>query len=253
MERHLEGKVTLVTGGAAGIGRASALRIAKEGSKVVVSDLDEKGGTETVKMIGDQGGLATFVPADVSDCEQVEGLIKTAVDEYGQINCAFNNAGIEGKMASTPECPEDNWDKTIAVNLKGTYLCMKYEIRHMLENGGGSIVNMSSVAGLVGFSELPAYSASKHGVLGLTKTAALEFAEKGVRINAVCPGVIQTKMIDRITGGKEENKEEFRGYEPMGRMGKPEEIASAVMWLLSDGSSFVTGESLAVDGGFAAQ
>ncbi len=253
MERHLEGKVTLVTGGAAGIGRASALRIAKEGSKVVVSDLDEKGGTETVKMIGDQGGLAVFVPADVSDSEQVEGLIKAAVDEYGGINCAFNNAGIEGKMANTAECPEDNWDKTIAVNLKGTYLCMKYEIKHMLENGGGSIVNMSSVAGLVGFSELPAYSASKHGVLGLTKTAALEFAEKGIRVNAVCPGVIQTEMIYRITGGKEENKDVVRGYAPMGRMGKPDEIASAVIWLLSDGSSFATGESLAVDGGFAAQ
>lgn len=252
MSSTLDGKIALVTGAGAGIGRAAAELFAAEGAKVVASDLDRESGEETVGRILKNGGTALFREADISDPDQVEELFDEIMSRYGRLDCAFNNAGIEGDKAPAGECGIDNFDKVLAVNLRGLWLCMKNEINRMIEQGGGAIVNMSSVAGLVGFPELPAYCASKHGVVGLTRAAALEYAEKNIRINAVCPGVIGTEMIERITGGDPETKEEFRGYEPVGRMGKPEEIAQAALWLCSDRSSFVTGEALAVDGGFAA-
>ena len=172
---------------------------------------------------------------------------------YGRIDYAFNNAGIEGASAPTHECTEENWERTIGVNLKGTWLCMKHEIQHMLKQGKGAIVNCASIAGLVGFQGLPVYVASKHGVVGLTKTAALEYAKSGIRVNAVCPGVIKTNMVDRITGKEKEVEKQFENMEPVGRMGQPEEVAEAVIWLCSDAASFVTGDAMAVDGGWTAQ
>jgi len=253
MASPLDGKIALVTGAGAGIGRATAVSFARAGAKVLVSDINEDGGQKTVELIQQVDGEASFFHADVSVSGEVEALVRETVRIYGRMDCAFNNAGIEGTTASTHECSEDNWDRTLAINLKGVWLSMKHEIDQMLRQGGGVIVNMSSVAGLVGFAELPAYVASKHGVVGLTKTAALEYAGKGIRINAVCPGVIQTEMIDRITGGQSEAEKEFIGYEPVGRMGRPEEVAEAVLWLCSDSASFVTGHAMVIDGGFVAR
>ena len=253
MAGELEGRVALVTGAAAGIGRASALAFAAAGARVMVSDVVVDGGAETVGQIQANGGEATFVRADVSQTADVEALVRQTVETYGRLDCAHNNAGIEGELAATADCAEANWDRTIAINLKGVWLCMKYEIPHMLEQGGGAIVNTSSVAGLVGFPNLPAYVATKHGVAGLTRTAALEYAEQGIRVNAVCPGVIQTAMIDRIVGGDAEAEAQFTALEPVGRMGSPAEVAQAVVWLCSDAASFVTGVAMPVDGGFVAQ
>lgn len=253
MGEQLRGKVALVTGAGAGIGRASALVFAREGARVVVSDVNVEGGEETARRMRDAGGDARFVRADVSNEAHVRELIATTIDAFGRLDIAFNNAGIEGTLATTHECSEASWDRTLAVNLKGVWLCMRAEIEHMLRQGGGAIVNMSSVAGLVGFSGLPAYVASKHAVLGLTKTAALEYAERGIRINAVCPGVIHTEMIDRVTGKTKEAEQQFIAYEPIGRMGRPEEVAEAAVWLASDAASFVTGVCLPIDGGFVAR
>lgn len=253
MSGELEGKVVLVTGAGSGIGRESALAFAAAGGRVVVSDVVVGGGEETVAQIKAAGGEATFVRADVSQRADVEALIRQTVETYGRLDCAHNNAGIEGDMAPTCDCTEANWDRTIAVNLKGCWLCMKYEILQMVEQGGGVIVNTSSVAGLVGFLNLPAYVATKHGVAGLTRTAALEYAEQGIRVNAVCPGVINTPMIDRIVAGDAEAEAQFTALEPVGRMGSPAEVAQAVVWLCSDRASFVTGIAMPVDGGFVAQ
>jgi len=249
----LEGKVALVTGGASGIGRATALAFAREGAKVVIADVAVEDGEETVRMIEESGGKAIFVETDVSQSDQVEALINKAVETYGRLDCVFNNAGIEGEQALTPDYTEENWDRVININLKGVWLGMKYEIPQMLKQGGGAIVNMSSVAGLVGFPSSPAYVASKHGILGLTKTAALEYATEGIRVNAVCPGVIRTPMVERATGGDPEVEAQFAAMEPVGRMGKPEEVAEAVVWLCSDAASFVTGHSMVVDGGLVAR
>jgi NAD(P)-dependent dehydrogenase (short-subunit alcohol dehydrogenase family) len=248
-----EGKVALVTGGGSGIGRATAVAFSREGAKVVVCDVNVDGGEDTVRMITDAGGEAFFVRADVSQAGQVENLIKEAVGKYGSLHCAFNNAGIEGEQAPTADCSEANWDRVINVNLKGVWLCMKYEIPQMLRQGKGAIVNMASVAGLIGFADIPAYGASKHGVIGLTQTAALEYAKTGIRINVVCPGVIRTPMIDRFVSGMPGGEEQLLAAEPIGRLGMPEEIAEAVIWLCSDAASFVLGHPLAVDGGFVAQ
>jgi len=253
MAGRLQGKVALVTGGGSGIGRASALTFAREGAKVVISDIVVAGGEETVRMVKAVGGEATFVKADVSKAAEVEALMKKVVETYGRLDCAFNNAGIEGEIKPTAECSEENWDRTLAVNLKGVWLCMKYEVPVMLKQGGGAIVNTSSVAGLVGFQGLPAYVASKHGVAGLTKTAALEYAKSGIRVNAVCPGVINTPMGERLFSGQPHWGEAVQAMEPVARMGKPEEIAEAVVWLCSDAASFVTGLAMAVDGGMMAQ
>lgn len=249
----LENQVALVTGGAAGIGRAAAAELANAGARVVVADLDGAGGEETVAQIRARGGEALFVRCDVSKGEQVAMLVARTLAAYGRLDCAFNNAGIEGAMASTTDCTEENWDRTLAVNLKSVWLCMKHELPHMQKQGHGSIVNCASIAGLVGFPSLPAYVASKHGIVGLTRAAALENAKLGIRVNAVCPGVIRTAMIDRITGGKADVAAQFIAPQPIGRMGTPEEVASAVLWLCSPGASLVTGQALAVDGGWVAQ
>ncbi len=253
MDKQLEGKVALVTGGASGIGRATALAFAREGAKVVVADVQVEGGQETEHIIKKGGGDAIFVKTDVSDAAEVENLINRAIKKYGRLDCAHNNAGIEGATALTADCTEENWDRTININLKGVWLCMKYEIPQMLMQGVGAIVNTASIAGLVGFRGLPAYCASKGGIIQLTRTAALEYAEKGIRINVVCPGVIRTPMVERVTGGKPEAEAQFTALEPIGRLGTPEEIAEAVVWLCSDAASFVTGHPMVVDGGFVTQ
>jgi len=249
----VDGKVALVTGASQGIGRQSALAFAREGAKVVVSDVLVEGGQETVKMIQDAGGEAAFVKCDVSNSADVAAAVKFVVDTYGRIDCAHNNAGIMGDALPLMDCTEANWDKTIAINLTGVFLCCKAEVGEMLKQGGGVIVNTASVAGLVGFGNLPAYSSSKHGVNGLTKQIALDYATANIRVNSVCPGVIQTPMIDSITQGDPAVIAAFTATEPVGRLGKPEEIADAAVWLCSDQASFVTGINMPVDGAYIAQ
>ena len=246
------GKVALVTGGGSGIGRASALTFAREGAKVVVADVAVEGGEETVRLIQQHGGEAVFVKADVSRAAEVEALVARAVQTYGRLDCAHNNAGIEGAAATVVDYAEDAWERVIAINLKGVWLCMKYEIPQLLKQGGGALVNTASTAGLVGYRGGSAYVASKHGVVGLTKTAALEYAKAGVRVNAVCPGAIDTPMMGRLTGHRPQRAERMAAAEPVGRMGRPEEIAEAVVWLCSEAASFVTGHAMAVDGGLTA-
>lgn len=251
MEKPFENKVAIVTGGSFGIGRATAIAFARYGAKVVVADWAEN--NETINAIKAINGEAIFVKCDVSKGTDVEDMIRQTMVAYGHIDYAFNNAGIEGISTPTNQCTEENWDRTIAINLKGIWLCMKYEIPQMLYQGKGVIVNCASIAGLVGFVNSPAYVASKHGVVGLTKTAALENAKAGIRINAVCPGIIHTPMIDRVTGGSADAEKKFADMEPVGRMGQPEEIAETVIWLCSDKASFITGHALPVDGGWVAQ
>ena len=253
MAGRVEGKVALVTGGASGIGRATALTFAREGAKLVVADMNADGGQQTVHMITEQGGEAVFVRTDVSKAVEVQALISQAVATYGRLDCAHNNAGISGGgRALTAEYSEDTWHQVIAVNLTGVWLCMKYEIVQMLSQGSGAIVNTASVAGLIGGRGLAAYVASKHGVVGLTKTAALEYAQQGIRVNCVCPGVIQTPMTERGLSDPE-RRARIIASEPMGRVGTPEEIAEAVIWLCSDAASFVTGHTMTIDGGYVAQ
>jgi len=253
MAARLEKKVALVTGAASGIGRATALAFARDGATVAVADVTEGAGNETVAMIQKAGGTAKFFRCDVSKATEVEKLVKDVVAAFGRLDCAHNNAGIEGKQAPTADCTEETWDRTIAINLKGVWLCMKFEIPQMLKQGGGAIVNTASVAGLVGFAGLPAYNASKGGVIQLTRTAALEYAKSNIRVNAVCPGVIKTPMVDRFTGGTPAGEAAFAAGEPVGRLGRPEEIATAVVWLCTDEASFVTGIPMPVDGGWVAQ
>lgn len=251
METTFKNKVVIVTGGSSGIGKATALAFAKKGAKVAVADWIEN--SETMNLIKELGSETIFIKCDVSKNEDVKAMVAKTIETFGRLDYAFNNAGIEGTQANTFDCSEENWDKTIGVNLKGIWLCMKYEIPEILKQGKGAIVNCASVAGLIGFAGLPAYVASKHGIVGLTKTTALECATLGIRVNAVCPGVIQTPMIDRLTGKTKETIEQFAGLEPMGRFGLPEEIANTVLWLCSDEASFVTGHAMTVDGGFTAQ
>jgi NAD(P)-dependent dehydrogenase (short-subunit alcohol dehydrogenase family) len=229
------------------------MAFARKGAKVVVADVQADDGKATAQQIQRDGGEALFVQTDVSQPAQVELLIETIVESYGRLDFACNNAGIEGEAAPTADCTEENWDRVLSINLKGVWLCLKHEIRQMLKQGGGAIVNMSSVAGLVGSENVPAYAASKHGIVGLTRTAALEYADDGIRANAICPGVIHTAMIERFTGGDKEVQEGLAEDQPLGRMGKPQEIADVVTWLCSDSASFITGHAMAVDGGFVAQ
>jgi len=220
---------------------------------VALADLDVEGGEKTAADVAELGVDALFVRTDVADADSVAALMRGTIARFGRLDFAFNNAGIEGAQAPTADCTIENWTHTIAVNLTGVFLCMREEIPRMLEGGGGAIVNNSSVAGLVGFAGIPAYTASKHGILGLTKTAALEYATLGVRVNAVCPGVIDTDMITRFTHGDAATAAQLLQTEPIGRLGTPSEIADAVVWLCSERASFVSGHALAVDGGFVAR
>lgn len=253
MDLHLRNKVVIITGAASGIGAASALTFAREGAKVVVADLQKDLGEKIVSQIQADKGEAIFVKCDVSIESDVKNLVAKTIEKFGRIDCAFNNAGIEGEAGDTFSCTNENWQKTMDINLKGIWLCMKYEIPEMLKVGGGAIVNCSSIAGVIGFEGLPAYVASKHGVLGLTQTAALEFATKNIRVNAICPGAIDTPMMTRITHGDEAEKKMFAADEPVGRLGRPEEIANAAVWLCSDAASFITGHPLVADGGWVAR
>ena len=253
MAGYVDGKIALVTGAGSGIGRATALVFAREGAKVVVADVVVDGGEETVRLIKAAGGEAIFVKADMAKAAEVEAMVQKAVATYGRLDCAHNNAGIEGATGKTADYREEDWDRVIRINLTGVWFCMKYEISQMLKQGGGAIVNTASDAGLLGVPQMPAYVASKHGVVGLTKTAALEYAKSGIRVNAVCPGVIKTPMVERITAQRAGRAERMAAAEPVGRMGKPEEIAEAVVWLCSEAASFVTGLPMPVDGGIAAQ
>jgi NAD(P)-dependent dehydrogenase (short-subunit alcohol dehydrogenase family) len=219
----------------------------------MVADVTVEGGHDTVRLIQEAGGEATFMRTDVTQATEVDALIARTLALYKRLDCAHNNAGIEGATGSTADCTEDNWDRVLSVNLKGVWLCMKYEIPPMLQQSGGAIVNTASVAGLVGARGIPAYVASKHGVVGLTKTAALEYARTGIRVNAVCPGVIRTPMVERLLSGRPRAEARLVEMEPVRRLGTPEEVAEAVIWLCSDAASFVTGHTLTVDGGLVAQ
>ena len=249
----MKGKTVLVTGAGSGIGRATALAFAERGANVVVNDVDQAGGEQTVALMQGMPGTGLFVAANVARAAEVETLVNTAVSHYGRLDGAFNNAGVQGALSPTHECTEDNWDFITGINLKGVWLCMKYQVAQMLKQGGGAIVNCSSNFGLVGSPGMPAYSAAKHGVIGLTKTAAIEYAKSGIRVNAVCPGPVQTPLVDKIVAVHPEVLDAIAQREPVGRMGEPREIANAVVWLCSDEASFVTGAVLSVDGGYVAQ
>ena len=254
MTGWLEGLTAIITGASAGIGRSAALIFAREGANAVLAARRAKEGEEAAEMVRSAGGSALFVRTDVSDSADVRKLVETCMDRFGALHCAFNNAGI----ADSPHVPTDgleeaDWDRVIGVNLKGTWLCKKHEIPRMIESGGGSIVNNASIFGSVGASYGAPYVASNHGVLGLTKTAALEYARQGVRINAICPGYIPTPLVDRLASANPDHIPDAIRAEPIGRLGTPEEAAEATAWLCSDRSSFVTGHALAVDGGFLAR
>lgn len=255
MAGRCAGKVALVTGGASGIGRATALTFAREGAKLMIADMHVDGGQQTAHMITEQGGTATFVQVDVANATAVEAMIAQAVKTYGRLDFAHNNAGIGSQpRVLLHELSEESWDRVLDINLKGVWLCMKYELTQMLTQGGGAIVNTASIMGLVGsWSRSGAYNASKHGVVGLTKTAALEYARAGIRVNCVCPGYIRTPLIEATLAHNPEMETQIVARHPIGRMGTPEEIAEAVVWLCSDAASFVTGHTMTVDGGYVAQ
>ncbi len=269
--RDFEGKVALITGAAGGIGRATALAFAKRGADIVVADLNAFGGEETAEMIRRADSRAIFLHVDVSSAAQVESLLQTTIQTYQRLDFACNNAGIEGPRARVHDYKEEDWDRVFGVNLKGVWLCMKYELREMVKAGHGAIVNTASVGGLVGVRRLSAYSASKHAVVGLTRSAALDYGRAGIRVNAVCPGLIDTEMLDRymarlqppkdasafgrmVSKGKRHIVKSFLAVQqPAGRLGSPEEVAGAIVWLCSDAASYVNGHALAVDGGFVAR
>ena len=253
MTGRLENKVGLVTGAGSGIGRASALAFAREGAKVVVVDTISESGEETVTMIRKAGGEASFVRTDVSKANEVQAMVNRAVEIYGRLDSAYNNAGVVVPPRLTPDTREEDWDHVISVNLKGVWLCMKYEIPQMLKQGRGVIVNASSMVGLIGLAKRSAYAASKHGVVGLTKVAALEYANAGIRVNAVCPAVVSTPLVESIISTDPEAEEQLMSMIPMGRLGTLEEIAGVVVWLCSEESSFVTGHAMLVDGGAVAK
>jgi NAD(P)-dependent dehydrogenase (short-subunit alcohol dehydrogenase family) len=251
MPGRLNGKVAIVTGAGSGIGRASASTFAREGASVACADVQVDGGEETARLIEAAGGKALFLRTDVSRAAEVEALVRRTVETFGRLDCAHNNAGIEGAVGRTADYDEEQWARVLAVNLTGVWLCMKYELQAMAAHGG-AIVNTASVAGLVGIPGMPAYCASKGGVVQLTRTAALEYARRGIRINCVCPGTIRTPMVERLQAPRADEAALMRTT-PLRRMGEPEEIAESVVWLCSDAASFVTGQALGVDGGYTAQ
>ncbi len=250
---RVENKIALVTGGGSGLGRATVQALAREGAKVLVADLNLESAHETVTMVAETGGEASAFAMDVTVAAQVEAMVQTTVERYGRLDCAFNNAGIPGKVGtSVIDYEEEDWDRVIAVDLKGVWLGMKYELKQMLKQGRGVVVNTASIAGLVGLVGSSPYVASKHGVVGLTKTAALEFAQQNIRVNAVCPGVFRTPLVEKVIAELPEREELYLSAQPIGRMGRPEELAEAVVWLCSDAASFVTGHAFPVDGGYVA-
>jgi NAD(P)-dependent dehydrogenase (short-subunit alcohol dehydrogenase family) len=248
----LENKVALVTGAGSGIGRATALLFAREGARVAVADVDEAGVTETAELIQQAGGDAFAMVCDVTDQIAVNSMVANVVSTYGALHCAHNNAGVEGEYGRTAETTAENFDFTYGVNLKGVFHCLQAEILHMQAHGGGAIVNTASVAGIEGARQLPAYVASKHACMGLTRTAALEYASRGIRINAVCPGPIRTPMIEKIMAANPRMEQPMLQSIPLRRIGEPQDIGEAVLWLCSDRSAYVTGHGLVVDGGMTA-
>ena len=249
---ELEGKVALITGGTSGIGTATAEAFAKEGAKVVISGRREDKGEDVVKAINDQGGEAIFIRADVQKSVDIKNMIARTIESFGRLDYAINNAGVEQNMTPFLDQTEEDYDFVMGTNVKGVWLSMKYEIEEMLKSGGGAIVNISSIFGIVAMANIPLYVASKHAVIGLTKSTALEFAQQNIRVNAVLPGAIKTPMIDRFAKD-EETVQYLNSLHPVGRVGKPQEVADACIWLCSDKASFITGSSIRVDGGFTAQ
>jgi NAD(P)-dependent dehydrogenase (short-subunit alcohol dehydrogenase family) len=253
MTKQFEGKVALVTGAGSGIGRATAVLFSSQGANVIVADISADGGEETVRMIKETGNDAIFIQVDVTQPDEVEALINKAVENYGRLDCAHNNAGSPGIPVSLVDCPLEEWDAVMTLNLKGTFLCMKYELMQMLKQGGGAIVNTSSTMGVVAHGKAPAYVTSKHGIIGMTRSAALEHVKDNIRINAICPGNTDTPIFNQLKENMPEVYQELISATPMGRFAQPDEIANAVIWLCSDAASYCNGHAMVVDGCYTIQ